>query len=122
MRTLFLIFILILTLILVITRIPCPDPDPYRFPYPYPNRFAYSYAYPLPHPYPCRIGHPGICYQCFHGHGGRAFLFEHCVNVTAGRPEERRLLTGMHVVADITCSACGADLGWKYVSSRLGEI
>ena len=44
------------------------------------------------------------------------------MNVVAGRPEDRRLLTGMHVVADIACSACGAELGWKYVSSRLGEI
>lgn len=54
--------------------------------------------------------------QCFHGHGGRAFLFERCVNVTAGHPEHRVLMTGMHVVADITCSSCGTELGWKYVS------
>ncbi|CAN0439487.1 unnamed protein product, partial [Ectocarpus fasciculatus] len=52
--------------------------------------------------------------ECFHGHGGRAFLFERCVNVSAGRPEDRLLLTGMHVVADISCKACGAELGWKY--------
>ncbi|CAN0004438.1 unnamed protein product [Ectocarpus sp. 8 AP-2014] len=52
--------------------------------------------------------------ECFHGHGGRAFLFERCVNVSTGRPEDRLLLTGMHVVADISCKACGADLGWKY--------
>ncbi len=25
-------------------------------------------------------------------------------------------MTGMHVVADISCKACGAELGWKYVS------
>jgi len=55
-------------------------------------------------------------HQCFHGHGGRAFLFERCVNVAAGRPEDRLLMTGMHVVADISCKACGAELGWKYVS------
>ena len=54
--------------------------------------------------------------QCFHGHGGRAFLFERCVNVSTGRPEDRLLLTGMHVVADISCKLCGAELGWKYVS------
>ncbi|CBJ29004.1 conserved unknown protein [Ectocarpus siliculosus] len=52
--------------------------------------------------------------ECFHGHGGRAFLFERCVNVSTGRPEDRLLLTGMHVVADISCKACGAELGWKY--------
>eukprot|EP00903_Cladosiphon_okamuranus_P020126 g18480.t2 len=52
--------------------------------------------------------------ECFHGHRGRAFLFERCVNVAAGRPEDRLLLTGMHVVADISCKHCGAELGWKY--------
>ncbi|CAN0392750.1 unnamed protein product [Hapterophycus canaliculatus] len=52
--------------------------------------------------------------QCFHGHGGRAFLFERCVNVSAGVPEDRLLMTGMHVVADISCRRCGAELGWKY--------
>ncbi|CAN0225543.1 unnamed protein product [Pylaiella littoralis] len=52
--------------------------------------------------------------ECFHGHRGRAFLFERCVNVAAGRPENRMLTTGMHVVADISCKSCGAELGWKY--------
>lgn len=60
--------------------------------------------------------------QCFHGHGGRAFLFERCVNVTAGRPEDRMLLTGMHVVADISCASCGSELGWKYVSCRTARL
>lgn len=57
-----------------------------------------------------------IFVQCFHGHGGRAFLFERCANVSAGKPENRMLMTGMHVVADIKCTSCGAELGWKYVS------
>lgn len=40
------------------------------------------------------------------------------VNVTVGTPEKRSLVTGMHVVADITCSTCGVKIGWKYVDAR----
>ncbi|KAK3934467.1 yippee-like protein [Diplogelasinospora grovesii] len=40
------------------------------------------------------------------------------VNVRVGRPDNRQLVTGAHVVADITCLVCGAKLGWKYVDAR----
>lgn len=40
------------------------------------------------------------------------------VNVRVGRPENRQLVTGAHVVADIHCAVCGAKLGWKYVDAR----
>lgn len=40
------------------------------------------------------------------------------VNVTVGAPEKRSLVTGMHVVADITCATCGVKIGWKYVDAR----
>ncbi|ROW00771.1 hypothetical protein VMCG_06566 [Cytospora schulzeri] len=40
------------------------------------------------------------------------------VNVTVGRPEPRALVTGAHVVADITCATCGVKIGWKYVDAR----
>ena len=40
------------------------------------------------------------------------------VNTRVGRPENRQLVTGMHVVADIWCVVCGAKLGWKYVDAR----
>lgn len=40
------------------------------------------------------------------------------VNVTVGTPEKRSLVTGMHVVADITCATCGVKIGWKYVDAR----
>ncbi|CAM9845040.1 unnamed protein product, partial [Discosporangium mesarthrocarpum] len=55
-----------------------------------------------------------IISELFHGHGGRAFLFEHCVNVKIGKLEDRRLLTGLHVVADISCCCCNTVLGWRY--------
>lgn len=30
----------------------------------------------------------------------------------------RELLTGMHVVADVSCTICGVTLGWKYVDAK----
>ncbi|KAL2016438.1 hypothetical protein VTK56DRAFT_3525 [Thermocarpiscus australiensis] len=43
---------------------------------------------------------------------------EELVNVRIGRPEERQLVTGSHVTADISCVGCGMVVGWKYVSAR----
>ncbi|KAK4213571.1 yippee-like protein [Rhypophila decipiens] len=40
------------------------------------------------------------------------------VNIHVGRPENRQLVTGQHVVADISCIVCGSKLGWKYVDAR----
>ncbi|KAK0629424.1 yippee zinc-binding/DNA-binding /Mis18, centromere assembly-domain-containing protein [Bombardia bombarda] len=49
-----------------------------------------------------------------HQDGGDANL----INVRVGRPENRQLVTGAHVVADISCIICGNKLGWKYVDAR----
>lgn len=38
----------------------------------------------------------------------------HSVNVTAGEPRERMLMTGMHTVCDIHCCGCKNVVGWKY--------
>ncbi len=38
--------------------------------------------------------------KAFQGRGGRAYLFDSCVNYELGREEERALLTGRHVVCD----------------------
>ncbi|KAK4151136.1 yippee-like protein [Chaetomidium leptoderma] len=40
------------------------------------------------------------------------------VNIRVGKPETRQLVTGAHVVSDITCAECGALVGWKYVDAR----
>lgn len=40
------------------------------------------------------------------------------INISVGRPEERILVTGPHIVADISCAVCGAVVGWKYVDAR----
>ncbi|KZL85249.1 yippee family protein [Colletotrichum incanum] len=39
-------------------------------------------------------------------------------NVRIGKCENRQLVTGWHVVADITCALCSAKLGWKYVDAK----
>ncbi|KAG5975382.1 hypothetical protein E4U55_007726 [Claviceps digitariae] len=40
------------------------------------------------------------------------------LNIRAGRSEDRQLVTGWHVVADICCATCNWKLGWKYVDAR----
>ncbi|KAE9378183.1 yippee-domain-containing protein [Stipitochalara longipes BDJ] len=40
------------------------------------------------------------------------------VNTKVGRNVNRELLTGQHVVADVSCTICGAVLGWKYVDAK----
>ena len=45
---------------------------------------------------------------------GRAYLFDHCVNVTIGPAEDRMLITGLHSVNDIFCKRCKNMIGWTY--------
>ena len=47
--------------------------------------------------------HDDIISKSFHGRHGRAYLFDQCVNVTIGPPEDRLLITGLHSVNDIFC-------------------
>lgn len=58
--------------------------------------------------------HDDIISKSFHGRQGRAYLFDQCVNVSTGRPEERRLITGLHTVCDIFCKRCHTLIGWTY--------
>ncbi len=51
----------------------------------------------------------------FHGRHGRAFLFDTAANTTAPLMEDRSLLTGLHMVADLHCSVCGSYVGWRYI-------
>jgi len=61
--------------------------------------------------------HDGIISKAFQGRHGRAYLFDHVINVTPGPTENRLLLTGLHVVSDIYCNQCDTRLGWKYVEA-----
>lgn len=39
------------------------------------------------------------------------------LNIKIGGRENRQLVTGAHVVADISCAICGTKVGWKYVEA-----
>lgn len=61
--------------------------------------------------------HDEILSKHFHGRHGRAYLFDQCVNVTLGPPEDRRLITGLHTVCDIFCRRCETLVGWTYTKA-----
>eukprot|EP00986_Skeletonema_menzelii_P019044 scaffold27055_cov155-Skeletonema_menzelii.AAC.9 len=44
----------------------------------------------------------------------RAYLFDQCVNIVTGPPEDRILITGLHSVCDINCKRCNTLVGWTY--------
>ncbi|KAF1785129.1 Yippee/Mis18 [Phytophthora cactorum] len=52
----------------------------------------------------------------FQGTSGKAYLFDTAVNVCTGPPEERMLMTGLHVVLDLYCNTC-----WT-VLTELGSL
>ncbi|KAI1331876.1 yippee zinc-binding/DNA-binding /Mis18, centromere assembly-domain-containing protein [Xylariaceae sp. FL0255] len=65
----------------------------------------------------------------FTGRHGRAYLVSppedgdgrleaNLINVKIGKSEQRILVTGSHVVADIHCNTCRAKVGWKYVDAK----
>lgn len=53
------------------------------------------------------------------GRHGRAYLLSHLETprITIAKPTPRPLVTGMHTVADISCSICATILGWKYITA-----
>ncbi|KAJ3009287.1 hypothetical protein HKX48_008066 [Thoreauomyces humboldtii] len=55
-----------------------------------------------------------IISKAFQGTTGRAYLFQHVVNVQEGTPRTTTMTTGVHTVKDIYCTACQALVGWKY--------
>ena len=48
---------------------------------------------------------------------GRAYLFDNCVNISIGKAEDRRLITGLHSVCDIFCKRCKTLIGWTYAKA-----
>ncbi len=43
-------------------------------------------------------------------------ILHHRINYECGPVKDTMLLTGRHLIADITCSNCKSYVGWKYVS------
>ncbi|KAL6645467.1 hypothetical protein ACP70R_017075 [Stipagrostis hirtigluma subsp. patula] len=65
----------------------------------------------------CRVdaaSKDAIISRDFYGRSGRAYLFDHVVNISLGPNEDRYLITGLHTVNDIYCSCCQQLLGWRY--------
>jgi hypothetical protein len=62
----------------------------------------------------------------FTGRYGRAYLVSaqgpgnkgDLINIKVGKSETRLLVTGSHVVADISCMICHTKVGWKYVDAK----
>ncbi|GFS28817.1 protein yippee-like 5 [Nephila pilipes] len=50
----------------------------------------------------------------FTGATGRAFLFNKAVNLVYSEVQHRVMLTGHHVVRDVSCKNCDTKLGWIY--------
>ncbi|KAF9794010.1 hypothetical protein SFRURICE_015179 [Spodoptera frugiperda] len=46
--------------------------------------------------------------------GSRAFLFHKVVNLVYSEVQDRVMLTGRHMVRDVSCKNCGTKLGWVY--------
>lgn len=45
---------------------------------------------------------------------GRAFLFNKVVNLVYSEVQDRVMLTGRHMVRDVSCKNCSTKLGWVY--------
>ena len=50
----------------------------------------------------------------FTGATGRAFLFNRVVNLNYSDCQDRVMLTGRHMVRDVSCKNCDTKLGWLY--------
>ena len=50
----------------------------------------------------------------FTGATGRAFLFKKVVNLVYSEVQDRVMLTGRHMVRDVSCKNCDVKLGWIY--------
>lgn len=50
----------------------------------------------------------------FTGATGRAFLFNRVVNLDYSEVQDRIMLTGRHMVRDVSCKRCKTKLGWMY--------
>ncbi|WWD20983.1 hypothetical protein CI109_105463 [Kwoniella shandongensis] len=59
--------------------------------------------------------------KAFNGRSGRAYLMNSTINTSLGKQEDRKLLTGLHTVADLHCASCNTSLGWMYIKAPNGD-
>lgn len=60
-------------------------------------------------------GGPGTA--AFGNNAGHNHKTAELPNTFLSKPVPRNLVTGQHMVSDISCSICGTPLGWKYVEA-----
>ncbi|KAK4039881.1 yippee-like protein [Parachaetomium inaequale] len=82
------------------------------------NGRAYLVAPPSPLSTPSCPGSPTITNTTTTNPATDAPTHHYLANIRVGRSETRQLITGTHVVADISCAVCGATVGWKYMDAR----
>ncbi|EKG17845.1 Yippee-like protein [Macrophomina phaseolina MS6] len=74
---------------------------------------AYLVAPPNPYPQPSTSAGDDA-----RGGGAVSHRENNLPNTYTHKPVPRQLVTGAHTVSDISCSLCGAVLGWKYVAAE----
>eukprot|EP00112_Aurelia_sp_Birch-Aquarium-sp1_P009546 Seg2088.2 transcript_id=Seg2088.2/GoldUCD/mRNA.D3Y31 product="Protein yippee-like 5" protein_id=Seg2088.2/GoldUCD/D3Y31 len=62
----------------------------------------------------CMTNRTRLSFCKFTGATGRAFLFHKVVNLNFSEVQDRIMLTGRHMVRDVSCKNCDAKLGWIY--------
>merc|ERR1739848_467791 len=50
----------------------------------------------------------------FTGVTGRVYLFEKVVNIIYSDNHEKLMMTGRHIIRDVSCKSCKIKLGWMY--------
>lgn len=50
--------------------------------------------------------------------GAKGVKGKDLMNINIGSHESRLLVTGQHVVADISCAVCHTKVGWKYIDAK----
>src|SRR5947199_388173 len=62
--------------------------------------------------------HDQVMSTQFRGRLGRAVMVYDAVNVRAGPPVERQLLSGHYTISELACAGCGTlAVGWRYLST-----
>lgn len=44
-------------------------------------------------------------------------MFSHAMNIVLGPKQDKQMITGLYSLANIFCSKCSEELGWKYVQA-----
>jgi len=61
------------------------------------------------------FSHEGhIVSKSFTSANGPAFLFDKCVNIKIGKIKKQTMITGEHIVREVSCKHCEVKLGWTY--------